>query len=55
MVVEQQARWPHTPEWEKVTTVFRVTGNKVSAALRFPDLRTALDFAYLYVELAATE
>lgn len=32
MVVEQQARWPQTPEWEGVATVFRVTSNKVSAA-----------------------
>ena len=38
-----------------VATVFRATGDRVSAALRFPDLRAALDFAHLYAELAATD
>jgi len=55
MVVEQDARWPQNTEWTRVATVFRVTGDRISAALRFPDLRSALDFAHLYAELAATE
>jgi hypothetical protein len=55
MVVEQDARWPDAQTWTRVATVFRATGDRVSAALRFPDLRAALDFAHLYAELAATE
>lgn len=55
MVVEQDARWPGNAEWARVATVFRVTGDRVSAALRFPDLRSALDFAHLHTELATTE
>jgi hypothetical protein len=55
LVVEQDARWPQDTDWVAVATVFRATGDRVSAALRFPDLRTALDFARLYADLAATE
>jgi hypothetical protein len=55
LVVEQDARWPQDGDWTSVATVFRATGDRVSAALRFPDLRTALTFAQLYAELAATE
>ncbi|MEV0394455.1 hypothetical protein [Polymorphospora rubra] len=55
MVVEQDARWPRNTEWTRVATVFRTTGERVSAALRFPDLGAALDFAHTYAELAATE
>ena len=55
MVVEQDARWPQSPQWTRVATVFRATGDRVSAALRFPELRSALEFARLYTELAATE
>jgi hypothetical protein len=55
LVVEQDARWPQNTAWTRVATVFRVTDNRVSAALRFADLRAALDFAYLYSELAATD
>ncbi len=55
LVVEQDARWPKNTAWTRVATVFRVTDMRVSAALRFADLRTALEFAYLYRELAATE
>jgi hypothetical protein len=55
LVVEQDARWPRDTGWTSVATVFRATGERVSAALRFPDLRAALDFARLYAELAATE
>ncbi|GIE94514.1 hypothetical protein [Paractinoplanes rishiriensis] len=55
MVVEQAARWPGSDDWATVATVFRTTGARVSAALRFPDLEAALDFAHLYTALAATE
>ncbi|MEU6998742.1 hypothetical protein [Nonomuraea sp. NPDC046570] len=55
LVVEQDARWPQNEAWSRVATAFRVTGDRVSAALRFPDLRAALEFAYIYTELAATE
>src|SRR5689334_2894465 len=55
VVVEQEARWPESANWVGVATVFRATGDRVSAALRFPDLATALAFATTYVELAATE
>lgn len=55
MVVEQEARWPQSKGWSRLATVFRATDDRVSAALRFPDLRAALTFAYLCAELAATE
>ncbi|MGZ0146936.1 hypothetical protein ACXJJ3_07675 [Kribbella sp. WER1] len=55
MVVEQDATWPDSPRPTRVATVFRVTGGKVSAALRLPDLRQALELAYICRELAATE
>lgn len=55
LVVEQDARWPTNTAWSRVATMFRVTDGRVSAALRFADLRAALDFAYLYRELAATD
>jgi len=55
MVVEQDATWPQTPTPVRVATVFRVTDGKVTAALRLPDLRAALDLAYICRELAATE
>lgn len=55
LVVEQDARWPQNTEWSRVATVFRAHGPRVSAALRFPTLHEALEFAYLYRELAATE
>jgi hypothetical protein len=54
-VAEQTARWPQSTEWTPVATVFRTTGDRISAALRFPDLAAALDFARAYAELAATE
>ena len=54
LVVEQDARWPLTPDSMPVATVFRATGHRVSAALRFPDLPAALEFARLYAALAAT-
>lgn len=55
LVVEQDARWPQSDDPTTVATVFRATGDRVSAALRFPDLPAALAFAQLYAALAATE
>lgn len=55
MVVEQDATWPGSAETVTVATMFRVTGERVSAALRFPELGDALDFARAYAQLAATE
>jgi hypothetical protein len=55
MVVEEDARWPRNAGWTRIATVFRATGDRVSAALRFPDLRSALEFAHMYAELSATE
>jgi hypothetical protein len=55
VVASQEARWPSSPSWTQVATVFRVSGPLVSAALRFPDLPSAMSFAGLYVALAATE
>ncbi|MFI0422981.1 MarR family transcriptional regulator [Spongiactinospora sp. 9N601] len=55
MVVEQDARWPGDEAWSQVATVFRVTGDRVSTALRFSDLRAALDFASIHPGLAETE
>jgi hypothetical protein len=55
MVVEQDATWPESTESTRVATVFRVRAGKVTAALRLPDLRSALELAYICRELAATE
>ncbi len=55
MVVEQDATWPASAEPTRVATVFRVAGGKVTAALRLPDLTSALELAYVYGEMAATE
>ena len=55
MVVEQDATWPETPKPVRVATLFRVKDGKVTAALRLPQLREALDLAYICRELAATE
>jgi hypothetical protein len=55
MVVEQDATWPHNPQPSHVATVFRVRDGLVTAALRLPDLRSALDLAYICREMAATE
>lgn len=54
-VVEQDAHWPDDTTTTRVATVFRVTGDRVSAALRFPTADAALEFAGLYAEMAATE
>lgn len=55
MVVEEDATWPENRTPTRVATVFRVADAKVTAALRLPDLRSALDMAYLCREMAATE
>ena len=55
MVVEQDAIWPENRAPTRVATVFRVAGGKVTAALRLPDLRSALELAHLCREMAATE
>lgn len=55
MVVEEDASWPESAAPTRVATVFRVTGDKVSAALRLPELQQALELAYICRELAATE
>ncbi len=55
MVVEEDATWPENKAPTRVATVFRVTGEKVSAALRLPDLKAALELAYICREMAATE
>lgn len=55
IVVEQDAQWPSDSNPTRLATLFRISGDRVSAALRFPQLREALNFAYLYTELAATE
>ena len=55
MVVEEDAAWPQSTSPTRVATVFRVTGEHVSAALRLPDLRSALEQASICREMAATE
>ncbi|WP_119675176.1 hypothetical protein [Deinococcus sp. RM] len=55
MVVEEDATWPESTESTRVATVFRVTAGKVTAALRLPDLKAALELAYICREMAATE
>lgn len=52
IVVEQDATWPQTPTPTRVATVFRASAGVVTAALRLPDLRSALELAR---EMAATE
>ncbi|WP_068430630.1 hypothetical protein [Piscicoccus intestinalis] len=61
MVVEQDATWPQGPQGPqnakpaRVATVFRASAGKITAALRLPELRTALKLAYICREMAATE
>jgi hypothetical protein len=55
MVVEEDATWPENTEPTRVATVFRVSGGKITAALRLPDLKAALELAYLCREMAASE
>ncbi|PZF88382.1 hypothetical protein [Micromonospora deserti] len=55
MVVEEDATWPESEAPTRVATVFRVAREKVTAALRLPDLKSALELAYICREMAATE
>ena len=56
MVVEEDATWPGSKEgYTRVATVFRASGGKVTAALRLPDLESALELAYICREMAASE
>lgn len=55
MVVEEDANWPDSAKPTRVATVFRAAGGKVTAALRLPDLKAALELAYVCREMAATE
>ncbi|MFB9237732.1 hypothetical protein ACFFWC_19590 [Plantactinospora siamensis] len=55
MVVEEDATWPGADTPTRVATVFRVAGARVTAALRLPDLTSALELAYICREMAATE
>ena len=55
MVVEEDATWPESKAPTRVATVFRVCGGKVTAALRLPDLKSALELAYICREMAASE
>ncbi len=55
MVVEQDATWPEGNGATRVATIFRASGGKVTAALRLPDLESALELAHICRELAASE
>jgi hypothetical protein len=55
MVVEEDATWPQSERPTRVATVFRVAGEKVTASLRLPDLKSALELAGICREMAATE
>jgi hypothetical protein len=55
MVVEEAATWPDNQKPTRVATIFRVAGTKVTAALRLPDLKSALELAYVCREMAASE
>lgn len=55
MVVVEDATWPENKTPTQVATVYRVAGSKVTAALRLPDLKAALELAYICREMAATE
>ncbi|MHA7263315.1 hypothetical protein ACX80W_08965 [Arthrobacter sp. TMN-37] len=55
MVVEEDATWPESASPTRVATVFRVRGGKVTAALRLPDLKAALELAAICREMGATE
>lgn len=55
MVVEEDASWPENAAPTRVATVFRVSNSKVTASLRLPDLKQALELAYICREMATTE
>jgi hypothetical protein len=54
MVVEEDATWPGSTAPTRVATVFRESGGQVTAALRLPDLKSALELAVICREMAAT-
>lgn len=47
--------WPENQKPNRVATVFRVADGKVTAALRLPELRSALELAYICREMTATK
>lgn len=55
LVVEEDATWPESKAPTRVATVFRVAGDRVTAALRLPDLKSALELASVCREMAASE
>jgi hypothetical protein len=55
MVVEEDATWPESGAPTRVATVFGVSSGKVTAALRLPDLKSALELACICREIAASE
>jgi hypothetical protein len=55
MVVEEDATWPQSKEPTRVATVFRASGGKITAALRLPDLKAALELAHICRDMTATE
>jgi hypothetical protein len=55
MVVEEDASWPESEAPTRVATVFRVSGTRVTASLRLPDLTSALELAHICRAMAATE
>lgn len=55
MVIEEDAIWPESTKPTRVATVFRASGGKVTAALKLPDLKAALELADICREMAATE
>jgi hypothetical protein len=55
MVVEEDATWPGSTRATRVATIFRASGGKVTAALRLPDLESALALAHICREMAASE
>ena len=54
VVVEEDATWPGSTTSTRVATVFRAVDGKVTAALRLPDLESALELAWICREMAAT-
>ncbi len=55
VVVEEDATWPESKRATRVATIFRASGGKVTAALRLPDLESALELACICREMAASE
>lgn len=55
MVVEEDASWPDSKAPTRVATIFRVSDDKVTASLRMPDLKSALQLAYILREMTASE